>query len=576
MDGRILKVLDIAARKAIADALGLDAEPDVRETQDGRFGDYQINGILPLAKVARDNPRKLAAQVVEVLDTSGMCLAPEIAGPGFINLRLDPAWLASYMGRAAADSRLLVGPTDVPQTIIVDFSSPNVAKRMHAGHLRSTCIGDAIVRTLRFNGHRVIGDNHVGDWGTQFGTLLWAWEHARDEEALEADPVGELERLYKFGSEASRADEAVAESCRAELALLQAGDPERKALWERFVAISRQDAESTYSRMNVSFDTWFGESHYHDALEPVVDELMTRGLARESEGALAVFFEDHPKLGETPFLIRKRDGAFLYATTDLATVLFRLKEYEADRLVYVVDVRQSLHFEQLFETVRRMGHAVRCEHVGFGMMLGSDGRPFRTRDGGTVSLKAVLDEAEARILPKVEDKWPDVAESEQREIAASVGVGAVKYADLSPNLTTDYRFEWDKLLSADGNTGPYLQYTRVRILSVLRGFEREQGEPYVVSGEPLRLDSQEALDLARQLLKLGDVTERVGRHLRPHILCEHLYSVARAFNLFYAKHRVLGIDDAALQRSRLSLCRAAATTFDIGFECLNLPALDRM
>lgn len=574
--GRLLPVLAGAARRAIRDALGVDAEPDVAPAKDARFGHYQINGVLPLAKQLRDNPRALAAKVVEALDLGGMCLEPEIAGPGFINLRLDPAWVGRELGRVAVDERLGVAPVARAETIVIDFSSPNVAKRMHVGHLRSTIIGDALVRILRHLGHEVVGDNHVGDWGTQFGTLLWAWACEGDEAALAEDPVGELERLYRLGSEAGRADDAVAEACRAELAALQQGDPDRRALWERFVAISRRDAEQTYERLGVTFEAWHGESFYHDQLPAVVSDLMDAGLARKSEGAIAVFFDDDEALQDKPFLIRKSDGAYLYATTDLATLRHRMATYSPSRIIYVVDVRQSLHFRQLFETFRRTGQDVDLVHVGFGMMLGTDGRPFRTRDGGTVALASLLDEAEARILPMVQEKWPDVGEEEQRAIATSVGIGAVKYADLSPNLTTDYQFDWDKLLAADGNTGPYLQYSLVRIRSVLREYQQRSGEAFQADGSPLELGKDLEFDLALDILQLGDALDRTGAQLRPHILCEYAYGLARKFSLFYAKCPILGAPDEASKRARMTLCVATGKALETAFYCLNLPMVERM
>lgn len=576
MSGRLQSLLSQRAASAIREALDVDADPDVRETTDARFGDYQINGVLPLAKQLRDNPRALAARVLEALDLEGICDEPEIAGPGFINLRLRPEWLAERLSAALGDDRLGIAPVAEPESIVIDFSSPNVAKRMHAGHLRSTIIGDAIARTLRFLGHSVVGDNHVGDWGTQFGILLWAWERHADEEALTRDPIGELERLYKLGSEASRADEAVAAACRAELAALQRGDADRKALWERFVAISRADAEAIYDRMNVSFDTWHGESFYHDDLPGVVDSLRSQGLARESEGAIAVFFEDIPEMEDKPFLIRKSDGAFLYATTDLATLNYRMEHYTPSRIIYVVDVRQSLHFKQLFETFRRMGNSLEMSHVGFGMMLGSDGRPFRTRDGGTITLAALLDEAESRILPKVEEKWPDSSDVERRQIASAVGIGAVKYADLSHNLATDYRFEWDKLLAADGNTGPYLQYTVVRLRSVLREYEVRFGEAFVADGVKVTLEAPEEVALAKAILQLGDTLDSVSRTLRPHFLCDAVYGISRAFNPFYAKCSILGAPDEATRRSRMALCHATVRAMEIGLSCLNIPIVEKM
>jgi len=565
-----------AMRRAFPDAEGT-LDPDLKPTADARFGDYQVNGVLPLAKRLKDNPRKLAERFVAAFDSTtpegAMCLAPEIAGPGFVNLRLDPAWVAKTLGAAATDERLGFEPVAQPETVIVDFSSPNVAKRMHVGHLRSTVIGDALCRTLRFLGHNVIGDNHIGDWGTQFGILLWAWKQERDEVALAADPIGELERLYKAGTAAAKADPAIAEATRAELVALQAGDPERHALWQRFLEISLQEAQRLYTKLDVEFDTWLGESFYHDRLAPLVDMMLERGIAVVSDGAVGVF-HDAPGLPKTPFLIRKSDGAFLYATTDLATINYRADHYHADRCIYVVDVRQSDHFRQLFATAKLLGWEMDFVHVGFGMMLGNDGRPFKTRDGGTVRLDELLAEAEERIMPVVREKWPEATEEAQRAIASRVGAGAVKYADLAQNLATDYKFDWDKLLAADGNTGPYLQYSLVRALSVLREHESRSGAAFVASGSALKLDAPEELELALELIKFGDIVERVGATLLPHVLCEYLYGIARRFNAFYAKCPILSSETH--KDSRLTLTHLTWRTMELGLSCLNIPRVSRM
>lgn len=572
----LLPTLELIARDAIQAALGTDAEPVVRETNDTRFGHYQINGILPLAKTLKTNPRKLATQVVEKLDGQGMFLAPEIAGPGFINLRLSPAWLGEAISKAALDTeRLGVEKISDPQRIVVDFSSPNVAKKMHVGHLRSTIIGDSLVRTLRFLGHEVIGDNHVGDWGTQFGILIWAWRNRSELPEGHEVTISDLEELYKAGTNAAKQDESIADACREELAKLQAGDVENKKLWERFVAISRQEAESTYERLNVSFDTWHGESFYHDALPGVVSELKAKEIARDDEGAVVIFFPEDSTLHERPFLIRKKDGAYLYATTDLATVNYRVKEHQSNRMIYVVDVRQSLHFDQLFHTVKWLGIDARMEHVGFGMMLGKDGKPFKTRDGGTVSLAALLDEAQARILPRVQEKWPDESAEVQSDMASKVGIGAVKYADLAQNLATDYKFDWDKLLAAEGNTGPYLQYTLVRIRSVLREYGKQSGAAFAVHGKSIALDANVEAELALEVLKFGDLMGRVGESLLPHLLCEYLFGLCRKYNQFFAECPILKSEGETL-RARMTLCTATARTLEIGLSCLNLPIMERM
>jgi arginyl-tRNA synthetase len=571
----MLPTISELATRALHTAFGVDADPVVRETSDPRFGDYQVNGVLPLAKKLRENPRALAAKFVEAFEHGGMFQEPEIAGPGFINLRLNPAWVAAEVGRRVADvNRLGVEPIENAQSVVIDFSSPNVAKTMHVGHLRSTIIGDSLTRTLRFLGHNVVGDNHVGDWGTQFGTLIWAWRRSDHSDEAELS-IGDLETLYKAGTAASKEDPAIAEACRAELAKLQSGDAENMKLWERFVAISRREAEDTYDRLGVEFDTWHGESSYSDALPGVITDLVDSGLAQLSDGAMVVFFEENTGLGDNPFLIQKSDGAFLYSTTDIATIRYRKEVHNAERMIYVVDVRQSLHFKQLFKTAELMGIEATFEHVGFGMMLGADGRPFRTRDGGTVTLASLLDEAEERILPIVVEKWPESAETDQRDIAAKVGIGAVKYADLCQNLTTDYKFEWDKLLAADGNTGPYLQYTLVRIRSVLKQYEKRTGNAFVPNDSPLTLESPEEIALALELLKFHDALDRVSQTLRPHVLCEYLYGLSRKYNPFYGACPILKAEGEVLH-SRLSLCAAAARTLEVGLSCLNLPMLERM
>jgi arginyl-tRNA synthetase len=575
--GRMLSRLTALARrameKAFAEAPEGGFEPEVRPTTDARFGDYQVNGVLPLAKRLKANPRQLAERFVAAFDSEGMCLAPEIAGPGFVNLRIDPRWLERELGRNATDDRLGVAPVAKPDTVVIDFSSPNVAKRMHVGHLRSTIIGDALCRTLRYLGHNVLGDNHIGDWGTQFGILLWAWKRGHDEAALDADPIGELERLYKEGSAAMKADENVASACRAELAKLQGGDAENLTLWQRFVDISRKEAERVYARLEVAFDMWHGESFYNPRLPSLVDELIAKGLAVESEGAICIFL-DEPGLPTTPYIIRKSDGAFLYATTDIATAEHRITQLKAERIIIVTDVRQSDHFRQLFATCRKLGWQASFTHVGFGMMLGADGRPFKTRDGGTIRLDELLDEAENRILPLVREKWPEADEAEMRAIASKVGAGAVKYADLAQNLSTDYKFDWEKLLAADGNTGPYLQYALVRCLSVLRELESRHGERFEPDGQPLTLEFDEEKTLALELAKFGDVLDRVSAQLLPHILCEYLYGVARAFSAFYAKHTILG--DESRRRSRLTLTSLTWRTLETGLSCLNIPRVSRM
>jgi arginyl-tRNA synthetase len=573
--GRIIPHLKAHLAVAVAKATGLEEEPSVIEATDPRFGDYQTNVALYLAPRLKERPRQLAERIASVLSTEGMCDAPEVAGQGFINLRLNRAWLSREICRAAGDPRLDIAPVAQPETIVVDFSSPNVAKRMHVGHLRSTIIGDAIIRILRFLGHQVIGDNHVGDWGTQFGVLIWAWRNHRDETKLQRDPIAELERLYRVGYEAATERPGVAAACRAELARLQAGEKESLTLWSSFVRVSRTEAERLYAKLGVTFDLWMGESAFSAELPALVAELKDRGLARESDGATAIFFPAGSELADQPFLVQKSDAAFLYSTTDIAALRYRLDVLHASWVIYVVDSRQALHFKQLFTTARMMGYESKLEHVGFGMMLGEDGRPFKTREGGTVSLEALLDDATERILPIVRAKWPELEEEKCRDLAARVGVGAVKYADLSQNLASDYRFDWDRMLAAEGNTGPYLQYTLVRIRSVLRVYATQEGAEFV-PGQEIELDSTEALNLGRQLLRFGDTLDRAAGALRPHLLCEFLYGIARIFNTFYSSHSILGDEDRARRLSRVMLCYLAGKTIDAGLSCLNIPRVSQM
>ena len=574
---RMVETLTGLANTAIEKGAGLSAPPIVKETNDPKFGDYQINGVLPLAKSLKKNPREIAAGVVSALESGGMFDAPEIAGPGFINLRISDAWLGKELARAALDQeRVGIAPLENPERVVIDFSSPNVAKKMHVGHLRSTIIGDVISRVLSFLGHDVVRDNHIGDWGTQFGTLIWAWRNSGESLTPDDATIDILEGLYKSGTAASKEDTGIAEK-PAELSSRNSRAVMPKI--KRFGIPSLQSLGvklREFTSVSMSSSTPGMERAYNDALPGVIEKLTSEGLAREDEGAMVVFFPENKELADHPFLVRKKDGAFLYSTTDIATVQYRIATEKARRVIYVVDVRQSLHFKQLFEVAKKLGHSdVSFEHVGFGMMLGKDGKPFKTRDGGTVTLASLLDEAEARILPKVQEKWPDAPEVEQREIASKVGVGAVKYADLAQNLATDYRFDWDKLLAAEGNTGPYLQYTLVRIRSVLRGYEERFGEAFAPTDADLACTEPTERALGLSLLKFSDVLEGVGRSLLPHQLCEYLYGLSRDYNPFYAACPILKSEGEVL-RTRMTLCYLTARTLELGMTCLNIPQLERM
>ena len=493
---RVEPYLRRLAAEAIRNRLDLEADPALRPAKEAAHGDYQINGLLPLAKKLRKPPRQLAAPVAEALAAHPVFERVEVAGPGFINLRLDIGWVSGQLRAQAADAkRNGVPPVQRPERIVIDFSSPNIAKRMHVGHIRSTIIGDALVRLLRFAGHEVIGDNHLGDWGTQFGMLIAGMERFGDPGALRDRGIEELERVYLLASEAVKSDPAFADRARVELAKLHSGDPDNLAAWNRFVQATRAELDRVYERMQIRFDQWLGESAYQEMLPEVVDLLLERGIAREDQGAICVFFDDLPELGgsRTPFIVRKKDGAFLYATTDIATVLYRRDRLQAERAIYVVDQRQSLHFKQLFEVMLRLGAKMRLQHIGFGTVLGRDGRPLKTREGDAVRLDSLLDEAEKRAAELMQKEQGLNLDADQiAELSPLVGIGAIKYADLKQNRLSDYQFAWEKMLSFKGNSGPYLQYAHARIQSIFRkaGIEPEQAATHGP------LDLQHATEIA--------------------------------------------------------------------------------
>jgi len=552
----------------------------VRPCPDPKFGDYQTNALMSLAKARKLNPRQLAADVVAKLDVADACAPVEIAGAGFLNFRLKPEALAQVLQGAARGEHLFCEPAAHPRTVVVDFSSPNVAKSMHVGHIRSTILGDCLARTLRLLGHRVITDNHLGDWGTQFGMLLVAWKRELDAAALKADPITEMERLYKKVSAECKANPATLEAARQELVRLQAGDEENLRIWHEMIALSRVQFDTIYQRLGVKFDHTLGESFYHPRLQPLVQELCAKGIARESEGALAVFFEDIPPLKEHPALIQKSDGAFNYTTTDLATLMHRLETWRPDEIVYVTDARQQLHFQQLFAVFRRWHPETKTKlaHVWFGSILGEDGKPFKTRSGDTVKLSDLLDEAEERAYKVVSEKNPEQPEPVGREIARIVGIAAVKYADLLPNRQSDYVFSWDKLLALNGNTAPYLQYAYARIRSIFRKANAGQDVSPIPTSElsdALKLDAPEELALARHLLNFGLVLEAVADDYRPNYLCNYLYELAGHFTSFYENCPVL--KSAPEQRtSRLVLCDLTARVMKQGLDVLGIETLEQM
>ena len=570
----------------------------VRETADAAFGDYSGTMAMALAKRAGTKPRDVAVEIIRRLQS-----APGYAdlfeppgdpvGPGFINVRVREDALAAAVGRAVADERLGVTAAAAPQRVVVDFSSPNVAKPMHVGHIRSTVIGDAIARILRFRGHHVITDNHLGDWGTQFGMILWGWKHVRNEQAFALDPTGELGRLYRLvrvvvdakPEELDKHPEAaaiveqypgVAEAVLAETVKLHKGDPENVAMWERFMPACRLEIDRIYARLHVSFDHTLGESFYQPMLQGVVEDLASKGLATQSRGATAVFLDGY----EAPLLIRKADGAFLYATTDLATIQWRIAHWKPDRILYVVDHRQSQHFQQVFATAKAWGYGdVKCVHVAFGTVLGDDGRPFKTRAGDTVGLEALLDEGVDRAMQVVnsgaESRGGDgMNDSTRKHVAETVGIGAIKYADLAQNRTTDYVFSFDKMLQLTGNTAAYMQYAVARVEGIFAkaGIDRELVRQARV---PLRFTDPRERALAITLTRFGETLEDVEADYRPNVLTAWLYELAGVYSTFYDALPVAKAEGDE-RATRLVLCDLTGQILRKGLEMLGIGVVEKM
>ncbi|MDI9401841.1 MAG: arginine--tRNA ligase [Limisphaerales bacterium] len=548
--------------------------------RDARFGDYQTSSLIALAKERKTNPRQLAAGVLEKLSLEQLHVKAELAGPGFINFHLQPQAIRRGIATACKAETPFVRKTQSPQTIVLDFSSPNIAKPMHVGHIRSTLLGSCLSRLHRLIGNKVISDNHIGDWGTQFGKLLLGWKKHLDEASLKQDPIGEMERLYKLVNAATEEDEAVLEAARAELVKLQAGDAENLEIWRQMVKLSQSQFDTLYSRLGISFDYTLGESFYNDNLKGVVEDLKTKAIARESEGAYVVFFDNIPELASNPAIIQKRDGAFNYATTDLATLAYRVENWKPDQILYVTDGRQQLHFKQVFTIFNRWkGNAkVKLEHIWFGTILGGDGKPFKTRSGEVIKLSDLLDEAEERALAVVSEKNPDLPEDTRKNIARVVGIGAVKYADLLPSRQSDYQFNWDKMLAFNGNTAPYLLYAYARIRSIFRKSQEEFSysfEPDSIEENQLLFTAPQELTLAKHLFSFGIILEQVAEDSRPNILCNYLYDLAGLFASFYENCPVLKASEPE-KLSRLTLCHLTAKVLRMGLETLGLETLEEM
>ncbi len=560
-----------------------DFTPAVTPSNDLRFGDYQSNLAMVLSKRVGRNPRDLANALVEAFGDSDLA-TPTVAGPGFLNFRIKPTFFASRLQAMLSDDRLGVEKVAEPKSIVIDFSAPNVAKPMHVGHIRSTIIGDSLSRLARFMGHKVITDNHIGDWGTQFGMIIWGWKNLLNHDELAKNPIDELLKVYKEVNVRCKQDPSLLDTCKVELVKLQAGDTENLAIWERCIEVTKRGLEYIYDQLDVTFDHWLGESAYNDALAPLVDKLIAQGIARESDGAICVFSDGHhepkndpllvSKDGEwqaVPAIIRKADGGFLYATTDLATLDYRTEHFNADAIWYVVGIPQDKHFKQIFDVQRMRGITGDFRHIGFGSILGKDKKPFKTRSGDTVSLQDVIDEAISRASQVVAEKSPDMPAEEQASVAQIVGLGAIKFAELSQNRLSDYVFDWDRMLSLSGDTAPYLQNSYVRVRSIFR----KAPDAVVSADAAIALEADAEINLARLLVRYSETVPATLDDCRPNLLAAYLYELARAFHSFYEACPVLR-SEGEVRASRLALCELTARVLKQGMGLFGIQMPDRM
>jgi arginyl-tRNA synthetase len=574
--------------KKLSNALAAAGLPDTGEltpATDPRFGDYQTNAALVLGKQRGENPREVAEKIVGHLNVDDVCEPPVIAGPGFINFTLLPGAVAEKTASVLGDERLGVAETESPRRIVIDFGSPNVAKPMHVGHIRSTVLGDALARIVTFLGHEVIRDNHIGDWGTQFGMVIYGWKNLLDQRALQQNPLAEIVRIYKQTNALATSDPQVREACRQELVKLQGGDKENIDIWNECVAFSMQDFEHVYELLDIHYDIQCGESFYNDRLPGVVERLLKSGIAEISEGAVVVFFRDIAELADKPCIIRKRDGGFNYATTDIATVDYRLDDLKAGSVWYVVGAPQTLHFKQIFEIARRQGYEADLRHITFGSILGEDRKLMKTRSGENVPLRELLEEACRRARKIIDEKNPDLSEAEKIDVAQKIGIGAVKYADLSQYRMTDYVFLWDKMLSLQGNTAPYLQNAYVRIRSIFRkagespvarplwSVTEETGHRSVATS--LTLTNPAETNLAKRLCQFAEIVPQVLNDFRPNILANYLFEVANGFHTFYEACPVLKSDEPA-RSSRLALCGLTGRVLHRGLDLLGIKVPEKM
>jgi arginyl-tRNA synthetase len=569
--------------KKLSDALATAGLPDAGEltpATDQRFGDYQTNAALVLGKQRGENPRELAEKIIGHLNVGALCEPPVVAGPGFINFTLRPGAISEKTARILGDERLGVVETESPRRIVIDFGSPNVAKPMHVGHIRSIVLGDALARIATFLGHEVIRDNHIGDWGTQFGMVIYGWKNLLDQRALQQNPLAEIVRIYKETNTLATSDPQVREACRQELVKLQAGDKENIDIWNECVAFSMQEFEHVYELLDIHYDIQCGESFYNDRLSGVVERLLKSGIAEISEGAVVAFFRDIPELADKPCIIRKRDGGFNYATTDIATIDYRLDDLKADSVWYVVGAPQTLHFKQIFEIARQQGYRADLRHITFGSILGEDRKLMKTRSGENVPLRELLEEACRRTRKIIDEKNPDLSEAEKIDVAQKIGIGAVKYADLSQYRMTDYVFSWEKMLSLQGNTAPYLQNAYVRIRSIFRkageSWHRHPADEEVGwTPMPLQLGDSAEINLAKRLCQFAEIVPHVLNDFRPNILANYLFEVANSFHTFYEACPVLKSEEPA-RGSRLALCDLTAKVLYRGLDLLGIKVPEKM
>jgi len=570
-----------AATAQLTGEAGVRADA-IKPTKDPKYGDYQANGAMALAKQLGKKPQEVAKELIGKLDVTGLD-TPEVAGPGFINIRFATPWLAEQIREVAHDDRLGVPLVKKPLNYVIDYSSPNVAKPMHVGHLRSTIIGDSLTRLLRFLGHHVVTDNHLGDWGTQFGILIYGWKHFLDQAALDKDPVGEMVRIYIHvrnlikdeggDDEDDAGGKTIAEACRLETAKLHQGDPENVALWKRMMPWCQAELDRVYHKLGIlPYDVTLGESYYNPVLHQVVNELKTKGISEESRGAQVVFHGEN----QPPSLVQKGDGAYTYTTTDLATIRHRVDVFHANVCLYVVDFRQSLHFQQLFSIARRWGYTeVDLLHISFGSVLSPDGKPIKTREGGAIELGSLLDEAIVRAKKIVDENSGELPEADRQRIAEVVGIGAVKYADLCQNRSSDYTFSWEKMLAMQGNTGAYMQYAYARIRSIFRkvGVTPEsvrQAAPVVT------LDAPQERALALAVLRFPEALDAALAEYKPSAITTYLWDLANAFSSFFEKCHVARAETKELRQSRLLLCDLTARVLQKGLDLLGIQTIEQM